>query len=222
MPRDQTRTVTVQEWKPVEKTYVSFKPKQRQCRFSNKEIEHLALATLLVVGVGLSLYFPGITGEAPLLLGTSIAAFTASFLVHEMAHKIVAQRNGLWAEFRLTSMGAILTAISIILPIKFISPGAVMVAGSADRKTIGRTAIAGPTINIVLATTFSVAAATLSDYTLVFGVIAWFNAWIAAINLIPFGIFDGMKVYTWDKKIWASAFILSAALTVILTITFLG
>jgi Zn-dependent protease len=222
MPKNQAQTVMVQEWKPIEHTYVSFRPKQRQFQFSNKEVEHLALATLLVVGVGLSLNFGGIANGNYFLLTMSIAAFTASFLVHEIAHKIVAQKHGLWAEFRLTLIGAILTAVSVALPFKFISPGAVMVAGAADRKTMGKTAIAGPAINIVLATTRSVAAAALPTSALGFGVIAWFNAWIAAINLIPFGIFDGMKVFIWDKEVWALAFAISAALTIGLTITFLS
>jgi Zn-dependent protease len=212
----------VQEWKPIGHGYVPLRPKQRQFRFSHKEVEHLALATLLVVGVGLSLFIVGIANGSFLLLTMSVAAFTASFLVHEIAHKIIAQRHGLWAEFRLTLVGAILTAISIPLPFKFISPGAVMVAGAADRKTMGKTAIAGPSINIALATTLSVAAVALPTYASGFGVIAWFNAWIAAINLIPFGIFDGMKVFMWDKKVWVLAFAMSAALTIVLTVTFLS
>jgi Zn-dependent protease len=209
----------VQERKPSEHTYASLKPTRIQFHFSNKELEHLALATVLVVGVGLSLDFASIANGSYLLLALSIAAFTASFLVHEIAHKIVAQKHGLWAEFRLTFIGAALTALSIALPLKFISPGAVMVAGVADRKTIGKTAMAGPATNIVLATIFSVTSVVSQGY-MTFAAIAWFNAWIAAINLIPFGIFDGMKVFLWDKRVWTLAFAVSAALTIGLAIAF--
>jgi Zn-dependent protease len=213
----------VQEQKPIEYTYVSPKPTKSRFHFSNKEIEHLALATILVIGVGLSLNFGSIANSSYLLLTLSAVAFTASFLAHEIAHKIVAQKHGLWAEFRLTFMGAILTAISIALPFKFISPGAVMVTGTVDRKTMGKTAMAGPATNIVLATILSAAAAALPSQTFsFFGVIAWFNAWIAAINLIPFGIFDGMKVFLWNKGVWVVTFVVSAALTIVLTITFFG
>jgi Zn-dependent protease len=222
VPKEQAQPVMVQEHKPIEYTYVPVKPTQRQFHFSTKELGHLALATILVVGVGLSWNFAGIANGGYLLLALSIAAFTASFLVHEIAHKIVAQKYGLWAEFRLTSIGAIITALSIALPLKFISPGAVMVAGAADRKTMGKTAMAGPATNIVLATILSVAAAVVRSYTLNFGVIAGFNAYIAAINLIPFGIFDGMKVFLWNKKVWALSFAVSAALTTGLIIAFFG
>lgn len=222
VPKDQTQPTMVQEQKPIEYTYASLKPTKRRIHFSTKEIEHLALATILVIGVGVSLDFGSIANSSYLLLTLSAVAFTASFLAHEIAHKIVAQKHGLWAEFRLTSIGAILTAISIALPFKFISPGAVMVAGSVDRKTMGKTAVAGPGTNIVLATILSAAAALSSQAFSFFGVIAWFNAWIAVFNLIPFGIFDGMKVFLWNKAVWVLTFVVSAALTIVLTITFLG
>jgi Zn-dependent protease len=220
VPRDEARPVIVQ--KPIEYTYVSPSFLQRKFHFSGKEVEHLALATILVVGVGLSLDLAGSIYVNSLLLALSTVAFTVSFLLHEIAHKIVAQKHGLWAEFRIVTVGAILTAASILLPLKFISPGAVMVAGSADKKTMGKTAIAGPVTNIVLAAVFSIVAAGLPSYTYSFGVIAWFNAWIAVINLVPFAILDGMKIFVWNKVAWALAFAASAGLTAIFTIVFLA
>jgi Zn-dependent protease len=48
-----------------------------------------------------------------------------------------------------------------------------------------------------------------------FLLVAAFNAWIALFNLIPFGIFDGFKIFLWDKKIWTLAFTSSLILTLI-------
>jgi len=45
---------------------------------------------------------------------------TTSFLVHEVAHKVMAQKAGMWAEFRLTTWGALLTLVSVFLPFKMI------------------------------------------------------------------------------------------------------
>jgi len=28
------------------------------------------------------------------------------------------------------------------------------------------------------------------------------NMWLAAFNLIPFGMMDGRKIFDWDPKIW--------------------
>jgi len=222
LPKEQAPRLTVRSPTHFEYTYTTFKQKQNRFRFSVKEIEHIAVATLLVVCVGLSLEFQSGVSLGYLLLTLSAMAFTASFLMHEIAHKIVAEKHGLWAEFRLTPMGALITAISIPLPFKFISPGAVMVAGAPDKKTMGKTAIAGPATNIVLATILTAASIASQSIALSLATIAWFNAWIATFNLIPFGIFDGLKVFTWDKRVWGLCFAGSVALTVGLGITFLG
>jgi Zn-dependent protease len=48
---------------------------------------------------------------------------------------------------------------------------------------------------------------------LLFG--AFFNAWIAVFNLVPFGILDGFKVFQWNKLVWVVAFAASVVLTVV-------
>ena len=197
-------------------SYPSIKHAERRLHFSGKEILHLVVAVLLVVSVGLSLV--GVQNlfysDFP-MLALLVAMFTVSFLGHEIAHKAVAQRYGLRAEFRLTLMGAALTLLSVVSPyIKIIGPGAVMVAGSVDRDTMGKTSIAGPTINIILATIFS-AATLLPQYRGIFAIIAFYNSWIAIFNLIPLGILDGFKVFTWKKGIWTLAFATSVALGVL-------
>jgi Zn-dependent protease len=187
--------------------------------FSPKELKHLAVATLLVVGIGLS---AGLYSDTFGLVDwtTTLAAFTviltASFFVHEIAHKVTAQRRGLWAEFRLTLWGAVLTLISVITPFfKIISPGAVMIAGPVKNEEIGKISIAGPAINLVLSTVLLGAAFVSSPYSGVFFLGAFFNAWIALFSLIPFGILDGFKIFSWDKKVWALVFAASVALTVV-------
>lgn len=219
LPREETRPLIVQKQGSYEYTftYPSLRPAKSQFYFSIKEIEHLAIATLLVVGVGLSLLGSENSVYSDYLaLTLFIVMFTTSFLGHEIAHKIVAQRHGLWAEFRLVLIGALLTLLSMVSPIlKVISPGAVMVSGSADKKTMGRTSIAGPAMNITLGATFLAVAFLFTRYNSIFGPIAYFNAWIALFSLIPFGILDGFKIFTWDKKIWVLAFATSVSLAMV-------
>jgi Zn-dependent protease len=38
------------------------------------------------------------------------------------------------------------------------------------------------------------------------------NAWLAFFNLIPWGNFDGFKVFHWNKKVWIGVFIGSIVL----------
>jgi Zn-dependent protease len=218
-PKEETQPIASQKQKKYEYsvTYSPTGKARNKLRFSNKEISHLTVAAFLVVGVGLSLFgFQNLLSSDYATLAMIITTLTISFFTHEIAHKIVAQRNGLWAEFRLTLMGAALTMLSIVSPIfKIISPGAVMISGLADAKSIGKISIAGPTTNISLATAFlSAALLTQQPATVSLLMIgAAFNAWIALFNLIPFGIFDGFKVFIWDKKIWAVAFTASLILT---------
>ena len=184
--------------------------------FSTTELKHLTLGTLLVMGVGLSFIpYIGLTGSTwPTLLVSLAIAFTLSFLLHELAHKFSAQHFGLWAEFRLTMQGALITLISMLLPFfKIISPGAVMIAGPATKETAGKTALSGPLTNIIISTICTIIATTTQNTS--FWIIAWINAFIAFFNLIPFGIMDGLKVFLWNKIVWIVAFIPSVALMII-------
>lgn len=196
-------------------TYVPSEQK-RKIYFSSKEVEHLTIAALLVLGIGLSIGIsqPTITRiGGPIMLIAFAALVTVSFLAHELAHKFTAQKNGLWAEFRLMTMGLILTAISIISPIfKIIHPGAVAISGFAGKKSVGKTSMAGPSVNLIIAVTF-IALWLVTGYPILIFATA-FNAWIALFNLIPFGILDGFKIFLWNKKIWALAFTSSLALTI--------
>jgi len=59
------------------------------------------------------------------------------------------------------------------------------------------------------------AALLIPSYRGLFLTGAAFNSSIALFNLIPYGIFDGLKVFMWSKKIWAFAFALSLVPTVL-------
>ncbi len=90
-----------------------------------------------------------------------------------------------------------------------------MVGGAADKETIGKTSIAGPVTNIVLALLFlSFVQIVQGPILFVFTFGLLINSFIALFNLIPFGILDGFKVFFWNKGIWAVAFFGSLALTV--------
>lgn len=187
---------------------------RRQVFFSLKEIKHLTLATLLVFGIGV-----GIWGTLSDYFGILFAVMlTASFLVHEIAHKIMAQRLGCWAEFRLTLWGAILSLISLFSPYKIISPGAVMIVGATGSKEVAKISLAGPLTNFVLSTIFLSFGFMLNSS--VFFFLALINAYIAIFNLIPFGIFDGYKIFNWNKGVWVIAFTVSLVLTVVSYISF--
>ncbi|MDH5624354.1 MAG: hypothetical protein OEY39_07805 [Candidatus Bathyarchaeota archaeon] len=214
-PREEAPPIVV-EREPKSPSYkytITYAPRSaaRVFWFGTTELKHLTLGTFLVLGVGLSfIQYAELT-----ILASLAMAFTLSFLLHELAHKFSAQHFGLWAEFRLTMQGALITIVSMLLPLfKIISPGAMMIAGPATKENTGKIALSGPLTNIILSTIFIITAITFQNeffWTIaVFG--GWINALIAFINLIPFGIMDGLKVFWWNKTVWALAFITSIVL----------
>lgn len=214
--REERSSVQIQSPYEYTEIYIPVEQK-RKFYFSSKEVTHLAVAASLVLGIGLSL---GISREFYAKLGGPVMLFffalivATSFLAHELAHKVAAQKEGLLAEFRLMFMGLILTAISIISPLfKIISPGAVVIFGFADRRRVGKISIAGPSTNMALSVGLTALYFVFQQLVLVYA--AAFNAWIALFNLIPFGILDGYKIFMWKKSLWALAFTLSLALTII-------
>jgi len=220
-PREAAPRVTIESKTPYEYR-ITFSPRQttRTFWFSHTELKHLAISALLVIAVGFSLVGFRFS-KTEILIGSALV-FVSVFLLHEIAHKLVAQHYGLWAEFRLTMFGALLTLISIISPFKVISPGAVMIAGYADKEIVGKTAVAGPTTNLLLSTvSFALYTYLPRPFSTVALLSAAFNAWIALFNLIPFGILDGWKVFNWDKIVWVAVFVPAVALT-ILTLSLFG
>ena len=212
-PRDAS-PVNTHEWNkaPSYKYTISYAPQSSSKRFwfSKTELKHLLIGTLLVMAVGLTYFFSTVSRSSLLNLSILSIAFTLSFLLHELAHKFSAQHFKLWAEFRLTLQGALITLVSIFLPFKIISPGAVMITGSGTRETVGKTALSGPVTNMLLSAGCILIATAAQD---LFWFVAFINAFLAVFNLIPFGVMDGLKVFRWNKTFWAIAFAVAIALT---------
>ena len=188
---------------------------------SGEEKRDLALAwfalalgfTLLLVDLGS--VSRGFNADA--FAVTFLAAFTTAgggFLLHELAHKAVAQRYGYWAEFRADHEMLAVTIASGALGFLFAAPGAVQVRGGRiDDRTNGVVALAGPATNLALFAFFAplsvVVTGGLLGYAASLG--AFVNALLAAFNLVPFGPLDGRKVLAWDRRVYAGAVAVAGA-----------
>lgn len=144
----------------------------------------------------------------------SFLGISTAFFFHEMSHKFMAQKFGLWAEYRMFPLGLLLALVlSIFTGFVFAAPGAVMFQGGSRDYETGRIAMAGPLSNIIIA------AVTLSTYLFIFfeneiigGIIAFIcliNAFLAVFNLLPFGPLDGTKIIKWNATVWVLLIIFS-------------
>jgi len=91
-----------------------------------------------------------------------------------------------------------------------------MIAGYADRDRMGRTAFAGPVVNIVIASVLLMLLPVFAWGGGLFSALlagAAINAFLALFNLIPFTVFDGRKVFEWNKLYWIFIFIVALGLT---------
>ena len=180
-------------------------------RLTKKEALSLTFGAILVWIIGYQVLsgFPYSPGLVAFYVNSFL--FVISFLLHEYAHKLVANVSGLWAEFRLSLIGVLLTIISIISPIfKIIAPGSTVIFGIADARTMGKVAVAGPLTNIIIsAVLLSIIIFYHNGGFLIPSY--YINTLIVVFNLIPFSILDGHKIFVWNKVVWGLALSYSLA-----------
>ena len=184
--------------------------------FSSKEISDLSIATVaFTVALGF-MFSNGVIGAlnnpAGFIVGAarSLLTLAPAFILHEIAHKVMAKRYGCWAEFRADPsglrFGVILSALTGIV---FMAPGAVMVLGRTTKAQFGRIALAGPVTNVALwmmgATLIILGQLTgirsdVTDLLLITWV--WGNGVLALFNMLPFGPLDGKKIKTWSDTVF--------------------
>ena len=211
--------------------------KGRIWHFSDEEKRHLGLA---MAAFTLALGFMSVGGmwgisrlgisswviQMLLSMPVFLLAIGPAFLFHEIGHKIIAKKNGRWAEFRADPKGLRFGIfLSFFIGVLFMAPGAVMVAGLVTRRQNGHIAIAGPLVNfglfligiplwgLILGLTGAFDADVSNTQYLVGGQLIWQKMlidagryWIGAnlalglFNMIPWGPLDGLKVKDWSEN----------------------
>ncbi|HLD05070.1 MAG TPA: peptidase M50 [Candidatus Nanoarchaeia archaeon] len=172
--------------------------------------KHCLLKAWLVISIAFGLVINPHGWTSPkLLLYVLIAGITvgSGFLLHELCHKLVAQRYHCWAEFRSDDKMLFFALITSLFGVVFAAPGAVIIQGHVSPKQNGLISAAGPVANLVLALVFL----ALSPWL---GIVAYYgyliNAWLALFNLIPVWLLDGKKVLHWNKPIYFALLFLAA------------
>jgi len=200
-------------------------------KFSRVELQHLIISmSILTIAFALvlsenNLFYGLIQGfefdKLPGYIGLSFLGITSAFFVHEMSHKFMAQRYGLWAEYRMFPKGLqFALLLGLLTPFVFAAPGAVMFQGGSRDYETGKIAMAGPLSNIILAMISLIIFLNFNDFSIkeIIGFICLINAFLATFNLLPIGPLDGVKIIRWNATVWVILLIFSILLlTQILT-----
>jgi len=146
----------------------------------------------------LAIFFPA----SLLAVGTGVG-------LHEIMHKVVAQRYGLWAEFRYNLRGLAFAFIfAAAIGFLYGAPGATWISGAVTKEQNGRISAAGPVSNLVIAALLFGGFLAMMPRASSFGgalVVIYLlqaasvNAFLAGFNMIPVMPLDGAKVWAWNK-----------------------
>ena len=206
----QVRYVLSDGWgEPVQ---INRRP-QSKMAFSDYEKEQLresigflTLAFALALSNGLFVVM-----ENPNVLITTLplafAAVMTGFLLHELAHKWMAQQYGCWAEYRGNKNGLYFALAMSAFGFLLAAPGAVMVSGRITDRQNGIIAAVGPLTNIaiaIVALPIYIFTAGLDWPITLLGELARFivviNLILGGFNMIPIQPLDGSKVIMWSKS----------------------
>ncbi len=165
-----------------------------------------------------------------LFIPISFVAVGIGFILHELGHKVVAQRFGFFSEFRRWDYGLILGFITVMCGFMLFAPGAVYFGAYGRMVTDeenGKISIAGPVVNIILAILFLALTLTLRPfitfdngwymYILLLTLVLAFNvnSFLALFNMIPIPPLDGSKVIRWNLPIYLITVLVAGLLTYI-------
>jgi Zn-dependent protease len=200
-----------------------------QIRFSRTELIQLLIAILaLSAAFTVSFIRQGATGFGGDLVFILTLAFPASLLavgtgvgLHEVMHKIVAQRYGHWAEFRYNPQGLLFAFIlAAAIGLLYGAPGATWISGAVTPRQNGRISAAGPASNIAIAAVLIGTVVALGPLRFLLGdavrfvflIAASVNAFLGAFNLLPIMPLDGAKVLAWNKGVYAGLVVVGVGL----------
>jgi len=184
---------------------------------SRKEIIDL-LKAWFILGLAFAIIMNGLKFNLGFVIAmfVSLIAVGLGFLFHELAHKFVAQHYGCFAEFRSYDPMLFIALLMSFFGFIFAAPGAVIIQGHMTTSQRGKISAAGPGMNMLIALLFLPLIFTGTGIIQFLGNYGFMiNSWLALFNMIPFGFFDGQKIFEWNKWAYAGMVVLALGLIVL-------
>lgn len=196
--------------------------------FTKEETKDLAIV-IVVITLLFAYLFSRSSNSLGLFLYLIPIAFVSvglSFLLHELGHKIIAQKYGFFAEFKKDNRGLLIAIITGLIGFVFLAPGAVYIGsytGMITEEENGKISLAGPIVNIALAILFAGILISIkpfiiyNEFLFYIGLLCdisfQINSFLALFNLLPIPPLDGSKVIKWNLPLWITTLITSGILT---------
>ncbi|MBI2547590.1 MAG: site-2 protease family protein [Candidatus Aenigmarchaeota archaeon] len=190
--------------------------------FTKEEIRDIIISIIaLVVVFAWRGPFPNFGVDVNLIPYYVIVVITA-FLLHELAHKFVANKFGMVALYKMWPQGILFGLIFMLFGLRLVAPGAVVIhpykfgrwgfrrpRPEVATNEMGLIAVSGPAVNLLLAIVFSLFNGSLFHY------LTAINAWLGFFNLIPIPPLDGSKVLLWKPWVWGFLALLAILLLIL-------
>ena len=208
-------------------------PQPQGVQFSRTELRQLAIAILgLSAAFTVAMVTPVYGGPLDVTgnLATDVLYYFLAALVavasgvglHEIMHKIVAERYGHWAEFRYSMRGLMMAFLFAFVGFIFGAPGATYISGAVTPRQNNWISAAGPLTNIALGAGFlglvvalyPLASTVYFAFLLffLFEIAASVNLILAIFNMIPVMPLDGAKVWAFNKGTWLAILIIAGGI----------
>lgn len=185
---------------------------------TGKEFLDILIGSLIVM---LSFGFTAIlmSGVRWVFSGFLVAIILVSYLSTILPQKLLAKRFGCTSRYMLTKLGLLISALTIISPIKYLSPG-MLVIPELDfiaRKRSGIISAIGSMINITLGVTFVVLGILLPDFSIAILMLtgAFITSQLTLLRLIPMRFLPGKRILNWSWPIFIIMLILALAIFVL-------
>jgi Zn-dependent protease len=213
--------------------YVYPVPPKRGIRFSRTELFQLGVAVLALSaaftvailtpiygGISNLALFPNALEGIGFFFLAALVSVGSGVGLHEIMHKVTAQRYGHWAEFRYSLRGLAMAFVFAFLGVIFGAPGATYISGAITPDQNGKISAAGPVTNIVLGLAFfglevlvfPIASTVAGFLGILLEYAASVNLILAGFNMIPILPLDGAKVWYWSKAAWIGILALVVAI----------